>query len=112
MGKINAKSMKIFSMQILLTNTGWPRRMTATSIFLDPESTTSRSARMVSRTASTSLDPATQFFSKNSLTAFSLRPPIALAWKKEFKIIEFFRGTLNRNQNTQHKNPHTKKDEK
>ena len=53
--------------------------MTAISIFLAPESTTSNNAFTVNLTASSCVKVGTQFFSKNSRTAFSFRPPIQLA---------------------------------
>ena len=62
-----------------ITETGWPLLLTANSIFLLPESTTSMRAFTANRTVASSERFSAQFFSRNSLTAFSFLPPIALA---------------------------------
>ena len=61
------------------TSTGFLNLITAISIFFEPESTTSISALIVNLIVLSSDKSEFQDFSKNSLTAFSLRPPIALA---------------------------------
>mmetsp|Transcript_12456 Transcript_12456/g.33316 ORF Transcript_12456/g.33316 Transcript_12456/m.33316 type:complete len:204 (+) Transcript_12456:729-1340(+) len=58
-----------------------PRVMTATSMFLLPDSTTSRRAVMVSLTGSAT--PSSYFFSRNSRTFFACLP-VAVAFQAEY----------------------------
>mmetsp|Transcript_22278 Transcript_22278/g.75320 ORF Transcript_22278/g.75320 Transcript_22278/m.75320 type:complete len:274 (+) Transcript_22278:104-925(+) len=63
---------------------GWSGRMMTTSMFLAPESTTSRSVLTVRSSAASSSRPSTHSFSRNSRIDFALRPPIALAFQEKY----------------------------